>query len=145
MSIDSIDSTTSKASSPTSTHTKSPDSIIVPVSRLFAPQIDRLSPRDPDVDPLEAYWIERAKFIKHLERRQKKFAKKSKADLDKAKGIKKPKKVKPAASIAPSNPEQPILNLSSKKSNEGTSDKMIANTAVNVMKRASAIVSQGNP
>jgi hypothetical protein len=52
-------------------------------------------------DPLEAYWRERAKFIKHLERRHQKFEKKSRADFDRAKGIKRPKKPTTLPALAP--------------------------------------------
>lgn len=48
---------------------------------------------------LDQYWIERAKFIKHLEKRSKKFAKRSKEDYDAARwGKEKPRPIKKAAS-----------------------------------------------
>ena len=57
--------------------------------------------------PLDAYWVQRAKFITHLEKRANKFDKKSKQDYVRARwGKPKPAKYKPV--IIPRRP--PPLN-----------------------------------
>ncbi len=42
-------------------------------------------PCEPQINPLELYWVERAKLIKHLEKRFVKFEKKSREDYGRAK------------------------------------------------------------
>ena len=52
-------------------------------------ELDRVHRGLKFANPLEQYWIERDKFIKHLEKRFRKFQDKSKVDLDTAKNPQK--------------------------------------------------------
>jgi hypothetical protein len=136
----------------------------MPVSSL-PPNLKSLNPNPHShphfEDPLKVYWTERAKLIKHLENRNKKFLKKSKADLDKAKGIKRPKAPKPLQIVTTPSPGSTDTSASSSASSVVTSEysgstgtgrsdtsgkssntsenTMIAKNVVNVAKRVVAV------
>lgn len=129
-----------------------------PVSPLPALSKDAVQP-DHTANPiLEEYWIERAKFIKHLEKRTRKFVKRSKEDYDAARwGKEKPKKQpkprpvpvtpppslfvtnqpagKPSAVQTPSTP-----GTSDTPTDSSDSDTMFASTSTRGLSRTVAAV-----
>jgi hypothetical protein len=105
---------------------------------------------------LQAYWKERAKFIKHLEKRSDKFAKRSKEDYDLARwGTPKKKnntkaaiKSKKTAPVSPSKsdinteasvPPTPVPETPSTPLSDSSSNDMIASTSAKGALRAASV------
>lgn len=144
---------TTPISSTSSTHLPSTNSDLS--SDTNPPPIESKDPiqsTQPQLhDVLDEYWIERARFIKHLEKRAKKFAKRSKEDYDAARwGKPKPKKQlkskpPPSPTVAPVETARSSTETKTTSFNSpidpSTSDEMFASTSYKGIARAATTVS----
>jgi len=127
-----------------------------PATHPYAPPAVSPQPFPP---VLQTYWKERAKFIKHLEKKSDDFARESKEEYDRARWGKQPKKktntkgslppaktkparvtpVTPVQSTPTPAPKSPGTPCSDSPTSTGTSDGMIASTSSKGALRAATV------
>jgi len=100
----------------------------------------------PPIDPLEQYWVERAKLVKHLEKRFTKFLKRSREDYDRARNppVRKASVPNQAASQAVAPPRKVGPAVNNQKQKNGNPAIMPTN-AIGAARTGGTAVAVGQP